>query len=83
MQLQAIVDQRKWLFDIFVGMPRSMTNARMLHLSPTYHKATLGNVFHEQNSHEWIKPYMIGDKGYLLLPWLMVLQKQIESDIIC
>ncbi len=62
-------------------MPRSMNNARMLHLSPTYSKVRLGNVFHEQNSHEGIKPYIIGDKGYLLLPWLMVLKKQIESDI--
>jgi hypothetical protein len=64
-------------------MTRFMNNARMLHLSLAYYKATLGSVFHEQNSHERIKPYIIGDKGYLLLPWLMVLFYFFESDIIC
>jgi len=76
MQLQAIVDHKKRFLDIFVCMHGSMNNSKMLRLLSIYQKATLGDLFHEIFLHHGIKPYIIGDKGYLLLPWLMVFHKQ-------
>jgi hypothetical protein len=35
------------------------------------------NFFNELDLHESIKPYIIGNKGYPLLPWMMVPHKQI------
>jgi hypothetical protein len=58
-------------------MLKSMNYVRMLHLFLIYQKATLGDLFQEWNLHEGIKTYIIGEKWYLLLPWLMVPHKQI------
>jgi len=53
-----------------------MNDAKVLRLCSIYRKATWEELFSEQNSHESINPYVINDKGYPLLPWLMVPQKQ-------
>lgn len=60
----------------FVGMSSSINDARMLRLSSVYKKATQGYLFNENTLHDGIRPYIIDDKGYLLLPWLMVLHQQ-------
>jgi len=83
MQLQAIIDHKKRFLDIFVAMPSWMNNTRVLCLFSIYQKATLGDLFHEWNLHHGIKPYIIGDKGYSLLPWLMVPHKQIRIWHFC
>jgi hypothetical protein len=71
MQLQAIfVNNRKWILDVFVGMSRSMNDARMLKLSSIW-----GDLFNDWTSHEGIKPYIIKDKGYPLHLWFMVHHK--------
>jgi hypothetical protein len=57
-------------------MPNLMNDAKVLHLFLVYQKATLGDLFHQQNLHHGIKSYIIGEKGYPLLPWLMVPHKQ-------
>jgi hypothetical protein len=38
---------------------------------------TWQNLFNECDGHEGIKLDIIGNKGYLLMPWLMVPHKQI------
>jgi hypothetical protein len=62
----------------FVGMLKSMNYARVLHLFLLYQKGTLKDLFQKPNLHEGIKPYIIGENGYLLLLWLMVSHKQIQ-----
>ncbi len=47
----------------------------MLHLFSIYQK-TWGNFSNELDLHEGIKAYIIKNKGYPLLLWLMVLHKQ-------
>lgn len=76
MQLQAIIDHKKYILDIFVVMPWSMNNTQVLHLSSIYQKVKWGNLFNEHDAHEGMKFYIIGDKDYPLMPWLMVLHKQ-------
>ncbi len=52
----AIVDHKKQFMDIFVGMPSSMNDSKVLHLSSVYRNATLGDLFHEENLHHGINP---------------------------
>jgi hypothetical protein len=73
MQLFAIVDYRKH----FVRLPGSMNDVEILCLFSICQK-TRGIFFNEFDSHEDIKPYIIEDKGYQLLPWLMMPHKQIN-----
>jgi len=53
-----------------------MNDVRVLWLSSIYWKARWGNFFNELNLHEGIKLYIIENKGYSVLPWLMVPHKQ-------
>jgi hypothetical protein len=62
--------------DVFLGFLGSMNGAQILCLSSICQKIW-GIFFHEFDSHEGIKPYIIGNKGYALSPWLMVPHKQI------
>ncbi len=63
------------IVDVFVGMLGSVNNEKILQLSLIYWKATRGDLFNEQNVHECIRPYIIKDEGYPLLPWLIVPHK--------
>jgi hypothetical protein len=54
-----------------------MNDAQVLHLSSIYQKVKWGNLFNEHDAHEGIMFYIIEDKGYPLMPWLMVFHKQI------
>jgi len=56
--------------DVFVGLPGSMNDAQILHLSSLYGKAMNGNMFHFNKGEEGSKPYLVVNKGYPLLPWL-------------
>ncbi len=56
-------------------MSRSMNDVKVLRLFSIYHKATWGDLFNDYNLHDDIKPYVIKDKGYPSLLWLMVQQK--------
>jgi hypothetical protein len=47
-------------------------------MSTLYHRAIEQNLFVVELGQEGIKPYILGDKGYLLLLWLMVPHKQIK-----
>jgi hypothetical protein len=76
-QLHAIIDYKKHFVDVFVINPKSMNDARILCLFSIY-QITWRNFFHEFDSHEGIKPYIIGNKGYRLLSWLMVPHKQVN-----
>jgi hypothetical protein len=69
---QAVVDNKKKFVDIFVGMPGSTNDARMLRRSSLYREAREGNLFDVEYSQDNFASYLIGDKGYPLLPWLQV-----------
>ncbi len=80
MQLQAIfVNNRKWFLDVFVKMLGSMNDAKVLQFIFNLPNSYLRNLFNEWTSHEGIKLYIIRDKGYPLLLWLMVHHKLIGA----
>lgn len=71
MQCQALVDRDKKFLDISVGMPGSTNDARQLRRSMLYRRATTTNLFDPADSIEGFTPYLVGDKGYPILPWLI------------
>ena len=69
---QAIIDSNKSFLNLYIGMPGSINDTRILHRFSLYHLAMHNNLFDARNSVDSFVPYLIGDSGYLLLPWLMV-----------
>jgi hypothetical protein len=45
MQLQAMVDHKKWFQDVFVGLSVFMNNSRVFQLSNLYKHATFDGFF--------------------------------------
>lgn len=78
MQLQVVDNQKKFI-DIFVGMPDSMNDGHILKISSLYQRIMYGNMFQLNWGEENIKLYILGDKVYPLLPWLMIPHKQIAN----
>jgi hypothetical protein len=71
MNCQAIVDSRKRFLDLFLGMPGSTNDVRILQRSSLYRLAMHEYLFDVRASMDGFPPYLLGDSGYLLLPWLM------------
>ena len=69
---QAVVDSNKRFIDLFLGMPGSTNDARMLRRSSLHHLGMHNNLFDREHAVEGFAPFLIGDSGYPLLPWLMV-----------
>ena len=71
MQCQAVVDRSKKFIDISVGMPSSTNDSRQLRRSMLYRRATTTNLFNPADFVQGFTPYLIGDKGFPILPWLI------------
>ena len=69
---QAVVDCNKRFLDLFLGMPGSTNDARVLRRSSLYNKGMHGTLWDAGVSFEGFSPYLLADSGYPLLPWLMV-----------
>ena len=72
---QAIVDSEKQFLDLYLGMPGSTNDSRVLRRSSLYDLAMHNNLFDDREGVDGFSPYLIGDLGYPLLPWLMVLHR--------
>jgi hypothetical protein len=68
---QAVVDSRKRFLDLYLGMPSSTHDVRVLRRSFLYRLATHENLFDVRSSINGFPPFLLGDSGYPLLPWLM------------
>lgn len=69
---QAVVDSEKRFLDLYVGMPGSTNDSRMLRRSSLYQLAMTETLMDPGLSMDGFTPYLVGDLGYPLLPWLMV-----------
>jgi hypothetical protein len=77
---QAVVDSKKRFIDLFVGMPSSTNDSRTLCRSGSYASIQHHRILNDRNGvqHEGFFPYLLGAKGYPLLSWLMVPQKEVR-----
>jgi hypothetical protein len=69
---QAVVASNKQFLYLCIGMPGSTNDARVLQRSSLYHLAMSKNLFDAHHGVDGFSPYLLGDSGYPLLPWLMV-----------
>ena len=72
LKCQAVVDSEKRFLDLYLGMPGSTNDSQVLRRSSLYDLGMHDNLFDDQRGFEGFSPYLIGDLGYPLLPWLMV-----------
>ncbi len=56
-------------------LPISINNVHILCISSLHQKATNGDLFQIDQNDNGIKPYLIDDKGYMFLRWLMIAHK--------
>ena len=75
MNCQVVVNADKMFIDLYIGMPGSTNDSRMLRRSTLHYLATYDNLMTFALSVDGQTPYLIGDLGYPLLPWLMVLHR--------
>ncbi len=75
-QAQVTVDSNKKLLDVCVGFLSSVNNVRVMHRSTLYCHVQYHNLFDPIKGVEGISPYFLGDKGYLLINWIMTLFKK-------
>ena len=72
--MQAVVGENLKFLDTAIGYPGSMHDSRVLRNSELYRKATNGDILtapvRSMNGIQ-IKPLLIGDGAYPLLPWLI------------
>jgi hypothetical protein len=75
--LQVVVDHEIRFCDVLMGLMGYMNDSIILLLFSLYSKTTYNGLFDpEHGSQDNIHPYILGDKGYLLLPWFMIPHKQ-------
>lgn len=72
---QAVVDNNKCFLDLFLGIPSSTNDSRVLWRSSLYHIAMQNTLWDSTISFCGFSPYLMRDFGYRLLPWLMVLHQ--------
>lgn len=77
MNCQAVVDSSKRFLDLYVGMPGSTNDSRMLRRSTLFQRGQANTLWHVGTSFEGFSPYLLGDAGYPLLPWLMIPHRHI------
>ena len=83
MQCQAVVDRDRKFIDLSVGMLGSTNDARQLRRLMLYHRATTTALFNPAEAVEGFVPYLVGDKGYPILPWLITPYRDLGVADLC
>ena len=80
MMMQVVVDHKERFRVIYVALPGNVNDTRVSQLSSLYYKALHQGLFAiKKGLVENLQPYLLGDKGYPLLSWLMVSYKNKAS----
>jgi hypothetical protein len=75
---QAIINCKKNIIDVSVGLLGSVNDSRVLHNSTPYENAQYHGLFASNNStsQHGFPPYLLGDKGYPLIIGIIILFKE-------
>jgi hypothetical protein len=69
---QAVVDCKKLFTSLFIGLPGSVNDSRVLRRSGLWQHVHQRRLMHIENGcQDAIPPYLLGDKGYPLTSWLL------------
>jgi len=81
---QVVVDYKKKFTNVFVGFPRNLNDSRVLHKSTLYRKVENHVLFaYDPRFYQhWFPPYLLGDKGYPLITWIMTPFKEEGHHIV-
>jgi hypothetical protein len=73
MVAQAVVNVKKMFTSIYVGLPGSVNDQRVLRRSGLWHEVVNRGLMGVESGYQnGIPPYLLADKGYPLLNWIMV-----------
>jgi hypothetical protein len=73
MVAQAVVDSKKIFTNVYVGLPGFVNDQRVLRRSGLWQQLVRGGLMGTDDGYqEGVTPYLLGDKGYPLLSWIMV-----------
>ncbi len=73
---QAIVDSKKKFLNICVGLLGSTSDSKVLCNFALYKHAQNQGLFDPRKGVDGFPPYLLGDKGYRLITWIMTPFKQ-------
>ncbi len=75
---QALLNCKKKIIDVFVGLLGSVNDLKVLHNFTLYKNAQYHSLFASNNStsQHGFPPYLLGDKGYPLITRIMILFKE-------
>ncbi len=82
--VETICDHRKTFIDIYVGLLGLVNDSHVLHKYGFYAQAQYHNLFYP-NIMDYKKdtpPYVLRDKGYFLLSWLMTPNKEGNRNLL-
>ncbi len=72
-----VVDVKMRFTNLYVGLPRSINDFQVLWKSKLYKQAQHQRLFNlVRGSEEGFAPYLFGDNGYSLFPWIMIPHKE-------
>ena len=73
MVAQAVVDVNKLFTSVYVGLPGSVNDQRVLRRSGLWQQVLQRGLMNADSGYQdGIPPYLLGDKGYPLLNWIIV-----------
>ncbi|MCO5607858.1 hypothetical protein L7F22_062060 [Adiantum nelumboides] len=84
MSLQGVVDSNMRFLDVMCGMPGVCNDIRVLRNSSLYFKAQSRGILNRPGvplgHDQQIREYIIGDGGYMNLPWFVIPYPVADSD---
>ncbi len=79
---QAIVIDQIQFPNIFMGLLRSVNDFRVLRRSTIYYFVKFQRPFNANKGQESFFPFLLGNKGYPLLSWLITLPKEGNHNLL-